>query len=334
MDYILLVVGLVTLIGGGELLVRGSTQIALKANIPPLVIGLTVVAFGTSSPELFISINSVFDGSPDLAMGNVIGSNICNLGLVLGITALLSPIKVMRSSIRIDWPIAMFSSFALLFIIIDGDLHILEGICFLLLLSGYVFFRIKKARSSFLTESAVPIEGIEEGAKKNNLTKSILFFVMGCIGLYFGSDWLVQGAKNIAESFGVSQRIIGITLMAIGTSLPELVTSSVAAYRKETDLALGNLLGSNIFNILMILGVTSIITPIHISNDFRFSSAIYDFTLGAKDWTMELLRYDIVWMVIITLITLPFLINKRRVQRYEGGILLGVYFIYITYLFL
>lgn len=308
----LLIFGLVVLIGGGDILVRGASNIALRFKISPLVIGLTIVAFGTSSPELFISIQSALKGSPDMTMGNVIGSNICNLALVLGLTAIFSPININSSSIRIDWPMAMGSSFLLYILVLENYLERREGILFVFILIGYIFYLIKKSREVNKNAAIEPnAEDTPEEARLKNkhLTRDILFIFIGCLCLYFGSEWFVGSAKDIFLKMGVSERVIGILVLAIGTSLPELVTAIVAALKKNTDLAIGNLMGSNIFNVLSILGITSIIQDIHVS------AAI----MG-----------DMFWMLGVTLILLPLMVFKRRLGRLQGSILLSIYF-YYTY---
>jgi len=311
-DIFLLIFGLIVLIGGGDVLVRGASNIALRFKISPLVIGLTIVAFGTSSPELFISVQSALKGSPDMTMGNVIGSNICNLALVLGLTAVFSPININSSSIRIDWPMAMGSSFLLYILVLENYLERKEGVLFVFILLGYIFYLIKKSRDASKKEEALTqTEEIDVKSKTNNwhLSKDLLFILLGCLGLYFGSEWFVGSAKDIFLKMGVSERVIGIMVLAIGTSLPELVTAIVAALKKNTDLAIGNLMGSNIFNVLSILGITSIIKDIHVS------TAI----MG-----------DMFWMLGVTLVLLPLMVFKRRLGRLQGGILLSIYF-YYTY---
>jgi cation:H+ antiporter len=301
--------GLVILILGGELLVRGATSIALKAKISPLVVGLTIVAFGTSAPELLISVKAALAGSPDMTMGNVVGSNICNLALVLGLTALISPIRVNSDSIKIDWPVAMGSSLLLYFVlkVMDPSLGWIEGIVFLSLLFLYTFYIIRKSRRE---TKAQMVKDDELPKASNSPVKDILYILIGCVGLYFGADWFVGGARELALDLGVSERVIGITVLAIGTSLPELVTAVVASIKGETDLAVGNLIGSNIFNILSILGITSLITPIEVSS--------------------EIINYDLIAMIIVTMLVLPLMIYKRRMGKLSGGILLLVY-VYYTY---
>ena len=293
------------LILGGDFLVKGSTNLALRLRISPLVVGLTIVAFGTSSPELFVSINAVISGSPDLTMGNVIGSNICNLALVLGVTAIIRPIQVNSDSIKIDWPMTMGSSVLLYFLVREGLLKSFEGVIFILLLIGYTAFVIVKSRKENRTASFDEKRELSGRNGKKYLYKDIVFIVIGCVGLFYGSDWFVEGGKGLAQLLGVSERVIGITVLALGTSLPELVTASIASFKNQTDLALGNLMGSNIFNILSILGITSIIKEIEVSD--------------------IILNTDMFWMLGITLLILPMMVHKREVGRYEGLVLLLVY---------
>lgn len=309
LDILLLIVGLFVLILGGDFLVRGASSIALRAHISPLVVGLTIVAFGTSAPELLISINAALDGSPDMTMGNVVGSNICNLALVLGVTALIGTIPVKADSIKIDWPVTMGSSL-LLYFIVKGDRAVIdtwEGIVFIVLLILYTFFIIRKSRKETKALRALQ-EEFDLPEESNKLWKDILFIVLGCAGLFYGADWFVGGAKSLAEVLGVSERVIGITVLALGTSLPELVTAVVASVKKETDLALGNLMGSNIFNVLSILGITSIIQDIHVSE--------------------QIIDEDMVVMLGITLIILPMMLYKRKMGVFSGLILLGIYLVY------
>lgn len=308
----LLIIGLVVLIFGGELLVRGATRLALKLKISPLVVGLTIVAFGTSAPELFISLKSALAGSPDIAIGNVVGSNICNLTLILGLTAVITPIPVGRNSIRIDWPMAMGGSFLAYLWMMDGIVGTIEGIILVLMLAAYTFFIIRKSRNetndAINANLEIDIDPEINSANTKRTVIDILLVVAGCVGLYFGSDWFVFGAIELAGFLGVSERVIGLTVVAIGTSLPEMVTSVMASLRKQIDVALGNLIGSNIFNIFSILGITSIVQNIPVS--------------------AEILSSDMIWMIAITILILPMMISKKNIQRFEGMILFLVYGIY------
>lgn len=314
-NILLLIAGLVVLIFGGELLVRGASSLALKIKISPLVVGLTIVAFGTSAPELFISVKSAMAGSPDIAIGNVVGSNICNLTLILGLTAIITPMPVGRNSIRIDWPVAMGGCLLLYLWMSDGLIELYEGIIFISLLIIYTVFIIRKSRK----ETNDAIEAIDEklgididpkinSDNTKRTVKDILLVIGGCVGLYFGSDWFVIGAIDLAGYLGVSERIIGLTVVAVGTSLPEMVTSVMASIKKQIDVALGNLIGSNIFNIFSILGITSLIQNIEVSE--------------------MIISTDMIWLLAITFIILPMMISKKNIQRFEGIILFLVYGVY------
>ena len=304
----ILVIGLIILIVGGDYLVRGSSSIALRLHLSPLVVGLTIVAFGTSAPELVISVQSALKGSPDIAMGNVIGSNICNLALVLGLTSVISPVKVQSNSIRIDWPMTMGASILLYIMIREGYLQGIEGMIMVVVLSIYLFFIIRQSRKNILASKAESEDEIPDAPPKQ-MWKDLVFILLGCVGLYYGSEWFVGSAKGLALSLGVEERVVGLTVVALGTSLPELATAAVASYKGQTDLALGNLMGSNIFNILSILGITSIIKDIHVHE--------------------IILNKDIIWMLLITLMILPLMIIRREVGRVDGLILLIVYAVYI-----
>ncbi|CAN5448302.1 calcium/sodium antiporter [soil metagenome] len=310
LTFLAIFAGLFILIIGGNLLVKGASKIALRFSISPLVIGVTIVAFGTSAPELLISIKSALAGSPDLAMGNVVGSNICNLGLVLGLMAVIYPVNVHKDSIKIDWPMTMGSSLLLYFLVQEGVVSSYEGIFFLVILIVYTFFIIRRSRKvNFAKALEDQLPEVEDKAPSTILIDLILI-LMGCVGLYYGADWFVGGAQQLALLLGVNERVIGITVLAIGTSLPELVTAVVAAYKRQTDIAIGNLMGSNIFNILSILGITSIIKEIAVNE--------------------MIIQVDIVWMLGFTLIIFPFMLYKRKIGRIEGLFLLAAYG-YYTY---
>ncbi len=312
-NLIFLFAGLFILILGGDFLVKGSSNIALRLRLSPLVVGLTIVAFGTSSPELLVSVNAALSGSPDLTMGNVIGSNICNLALVLGVTAIIRPIIVQSDSIKIDWPMTMGSSILLYFLVREGLLKSYEGLIFIGLLIGYTAFVIIKSRKENAKMAFSERRKLQTNGTWKHLTRDIVFILLGGLGLYYGSDWFVEGAKALALYFGVSERVIGITVLALGTSLPELVTASIASLKNQTDLAIGNLMGSNIFNILSILGITSLIKEIQVSD--------------------VILDIDMIWMLGITLLILPMMVYKREVGRLEGLVLLLIY-AYYTYMVL
>lgn len=306
---VLLIIGLIVIIVGGDYLVKGSSSIALRLHLSPLVVGLTIVAFGTSAPELLISIQSALKGSPDIAMGNVVGSNICNLALVLGLTAVINPVKVKTNSIKIDWPMTMGSSLLLYLIVREGSIVAYEGILFIVILLLYLFFIIRQSRKNIKATNKILNKDEIPDTPAKQIWKDIVFILIGCVGLYFGSEWFVNSAKDLALNLGVEERVVGLTIVALGTSLPELTTAAVASYKGHTDLAIGNLMGSNIFNILSILGITSIIheIPVHI----------------------DILNKDIIWMLLVTLIILPLMITRREVGRVDGFILMAVYVIYV-----
>lgn len=308
----LLVLGLVFLVIGGDFLVRGASNLAYSMQLSPLVVGLTIVAFGTSAPELLVSLQAALNGSPDISMGNVIGSNICNLTLVLGATAVFYPIVVHENSIKIDWPVAMGSSLLLYFFISnDHEIQRFEGVIFMLILIIYTYFLIEMSRRETLERMAEKHEEVPE-IVGSAVIKEVGFLALGGAMLYFGSEWFVGGAKSIAQEFGVSDAIIGLTVIAIGTSLPELVTSIIAAYQKNTDLAVGNLLGSNIFNILSILGLTSIVKDIPVNP--------------------QLVKEDMWIMMGIVLLVLILMLFGRKLGRFSGLVLLATYASYLTYL--
>ena len=306
----LLIAGLFVLIIGGDFLVRGASSLALRIHISPLVVGLTIVAFGTSAPELLISLKAALTGSPDMAMGNVVGSNICNLALVLGVTVLIGPVRVNADSIQIDWPVTMASSLLLFFWVKDYALSFYEGLFFVAALATYTFFIVRKSRKKLKADIAMEAELDVPDAPSKSIWKDLGAIALGAVGLYFGAEWFVDGAKELAAFLGVSQRVIGITVVALGTSLPELVTAIVASFKRETDLALGNLLGSNIFNVLSILGITSIVKEIQVNYVIQ--------------------HVDMLWMLGITLLILPLMLYQRKLGRTEGIILLLIY-VYYTY---
>ncbi|MTI32012.1 calcium/sodium antiporter [Xanthovirga aplysinae] len=315
LNLLILLAGLVTLVTGGDVLVRGASRLAIKLHISPLVVGLTIVAFGTSAPELLISVRSALEGSPDLAMGNVVGSNICNLALVLGIAALVNPVLVNKNSIKIDWPVTIGSSILLFLFAKNREFEQFEGAIVFTFLITYIIFIIRKSRKENAALNPEIAGEVKEksGGRSSGITKDLLLILAGCLGLFYGSEWFVGAAQNMARQIGVSERVIGITVVALGTSLPELVTAAIASYKKESDLALGNLLGSNIFNIMSILGITSMITPIQVNP--------------------KILRVDMPWMIGITLLVFPMMLYKRKIGRINGAMLLIVY-CYYTYMVL
>lgn len=311
MTYLFLILGLVTLILGGDLLVRGATTIALRAKISPLVIGMTVVSFGTSAPELLVSLKSVLNGHPDVATGGIIGSNISNIGLVLGITLLIFPIKVNRDSLIIDWPMMLISTLLFFFLAKDGAINRNEGIAFIFILIIFLFWLIYRSRKKGKKlASEMELEEIAT-SKKNLVFKDISFIILGILGLYFGAEWLINSVVSIAKNFEISEKLVSITVVAFGTSVPELTTSVVAAFKKETDISIGNLIGSNIFNILAILGITGIIHPIAISDSIN--------------------EFDNYFLLGITVILFPLMYFGKKMTYRSALILLSIYVIYIYF---
>lgn len=303
MIYLFLCLGLLILLGGGKFLVDGASSLALKFGLSQGFIGLTIVAFGTSAPELLVSLNAALDGKSDIAIGNVIGSNIANISLVLGISATLFPIKINSSVFKVDYIVLIFSSLIFYILSLNGNISRLEGfvlLFILILINIYFFFKLGKATAGDLEGDLIlPLP----------IWKSLFFLCLGIFGLYYGADLFVESAVGIASIFGVSERIIGITVIAIGTSLPEMATSVIAAVNKKTDIAVGNIIGSNIMNILAIIGVTAAISPIPVSEGF--------------------LNQDFYWMLGLTIVLFPILKSGDRVSRIEGMFLFVAYFTYI-----
>lgn len=276
-----------------------------------MVIGLTVVSFATSAPELLVSLQAALNGFSDIALGNVIGSNIANIGLVLGITAIISPLAIDRGFIKLNWPVMMVLSVGLYFILKSGAIiSRSEGIGLFLVLFVYLWILIRKAKNERETK---PVEdSIDEGLSKASNFKIIVWLLIGGVALYAGSEFLVSGAVSLAEGFGVSERVIAVTMIAVGTSIPELAASVIAALKKEKAISLGNLIGSNIFNISSVLGVTAIIQPITVKSP-------------------EVLTNDIFWMIgfASVLIPLAFLPKRFELYRKKGIVLFVAYAIFI-----
>lgn len=310
-NWVQLIVGLVLLIVAGEFLVRASTKLAVYMKVSSIVIGLTIVSFGTSFPELVVSVNASLDGHPDIALGNVIGSNIANIALVLGLTALIFPIVVRRSAVIVDWLLMM--AISLVFIGFAWDLEIArwEGA---ILFSGIVIYNVWIIRASRKQKKA-EIEEVETDFDKGtaDLIRTLALLLVSLVGLIFGADLLVDGAVGVAKSFEIEERIIAITVIAFGTSAPELATSLIAVYRKEMGISLGNLIGSNIFNILGILGITSLINPIEVNASIK--------------------SFDFIFFLGIPLLLFPFLLIQLKVTRLQGFLLLACYLLYILLLF-
>lgn len=307
MDVLLLFLGLGTLVIGGELLVRGAIGFSKTMKISPLVIGMTIVAFGTSAPELIVSLTSALHGNPGIAVGNVVGSNIANIALVLGVTVLIFPIIAERQSKVVDLPMMIFVTFLLFFYMQDGMIELYEGISMVVIIVIFTYMLIRNARKK-------KEEINEDSGPTPPFWMSAFRLSAGLAGLYFGADWFVDGAVGIANYFlgdnPEKDTIIGVTIVAFGTSAPELVTSTVAAYRKQTDISLGNLIGSNIFNILVVLGITSIAKPIPV--------------------TPETMGFDMYWVIGVALLLVVILAFGSKIGRGKGVILVLTYIAYIS----
>jgi cation:H+ antiporter len=308
MNFLLIISGLIFLILGGNWLLKSAVALSLKLEIPKIVIGMTVVSFATSAPELIVSINAALNGSSDLALGNVIGSNIANLGLVLGITLLLGTMEVQKSFYKTDWPIMMIAS-ALLYFFLANDKVITQNEGFILFsfLIVFLIYLLRFQKTAIVDEMPEDDEPLPK-------FKIALFFALGGLGLWGGSELLIKGATTLAKDFGVTERVIGITIVSIGTSVPELAASIIAIIKKEKAISLGNLIGSNIFNLLAVLGITSIITPVSLVDE-------------------RLLTSDLFWMLGISFIILPLVFLPKRYQLNwkHGSLLLIGYFVFIYY---
>lgn len=315
MMYLWLILGLATLVVGGEFLVRGAVGIAKKFHISTLVIGMTVVSFGTSAPELMVSLNAAAEGHSAIAVGNVIGSNIANLALVLGLTVLIFPIVVDRNSKVIDWPFMMFASLLFYFFVIDFTIERWEGAVLFAFLVAFTVFLVWNSRKATKKEIAAQVdEEDDEIAKvKDNSLLSTGFLILGLVALYFGAEWLLEGAVGIATSFGMEERVIAVTIVAFGTSVPELVTSAVAAFRQQTDISVGNLIGSNIFNIMAVVGLTATVQPMELVGEDR-----------------NLVSFDMWWVLAIAAVLLPIMLIGKKIGRFKGALLLGSYIVYIV----
>ncbi len=318
LTFTLFILGLVLLIIGAELLVRGASQIATLIGISPLVIGLTVVAYGTSAPELAVGVHSAYVGQPDIAVGSVVGSNIFNILFILGISALITPLIVQQQLIKIDVPLMIVVSVLAWILSLDGIINLTDGIILFLILIAYTIFSIQQSRkeSKMIQEEYEKEFGIKKIKSKHSIIIQILLIIAGGAFLVLGSNWLVKGAVDIATFYGVSELVISLTVVAAGTSLPEVATSIVAAIKGEKDIAVGNVVGSNIFNILSVLGLTSIVAP----NGIRVSPAA--------------LNFDIPIMTAVAVACLPIFFTANKISRWEGALFFGYYFAYLLYLFL
>lgn len=308
-DSLMIVAGLALLILGGNWLLKSAVGLSLQLSIPKIVIGMTVVSFATSAPELIVSIKAALEGSADIALGNVVGSNIANLGLVLGVTVLLGNITVRKSFYTTDWPVMIIASLLfILFISLDGQLVFWEGLVMVISLFAFLIYLLR------FQKQAVEDELPEDDAQLP-LYQIVLYLGIGATALWGGSELLITGAKNLALAFGVSERVIGLTIVSVGTSIPELAASIIAIVKKEKAISVGNLIGSNIFNLLGVLGITAMVLPILVEDQ-------------------GLITNDIWWMLGISILILPLVLMPKRFQLSwrEGVILLVSYglFVWLT----
>lgn len=301
MDYLYILIGLVGLFFGGEALVRGSVNIARRMSISPLIIGLTVVGFGTSTPELLVSVQAALKGVPDIAVGNIIGSNIANILLIVGLTSLVWPIRAKADTLRHDSAFMIASAVLLVPLFALGEIGRTAGLALLAGLAFYLIWTFLKSRQNMAED--------ESGAVQSSIFVSLLWVAFGLSALLFGAQFLVDGAVSVARDFGVSESFIGLTIVAVGTSLPELATSLIAAFRRQSDIAIGNVIGSNIFNVLGILGATALIAPISIAGRF--------------------LTFDLPIMIAVSLLFVGLLLTRPQISRGLGALMLLGYAVYV-----
>lgn len=308
MDYLIFVIGLILLVYSGKYLVQSGVSIAKHFNVPTMVIGVTVIAFGTSAPELLVSVKAALSNSPEIAFGNVVGSNISNIGLVLAITAILIPIPVNKNILRLDWPVMMLASVLLYFFTLNNILGFFESLILFVLLLAYLYYSVYQSKK---ISKKVDTDDKEEKPQYSMLI-SVVLIIVSSLGLAFGANLLVESAVSIATVWGVSERVISITIVAFGTSVPELTASIIAAMKKQTDISIGNIVGSNIFNIMAVLGITGMIQDIHIDH--------------------VAFAFDIIWMMFISILLFFFIYPFKTVylNRVEGILLFLSYVIYMT----
>lgn len=312
MNFIYIIIGFVLLVLGGNWLLKSAIGLSLKFNISKIIVGLTVVSFATSAPEMIVSVKSALAGYSDIALGNVVGSNIANIGLVLGVVLLINAIQLENSFLKADWPITMITTILLfVFLVIDGVLSRVEGFVFLGVLIVYLLYLIK---TNAKIEEDEELQNNMKSAGKLSYQMIFLYLLIGGFGLWLGSELLVNGAVNLAENLGVSERIIAITVVSVGTSIPELASSIIASVKKESAISIGNIIGSNIFNILSVLGITVIIKPI-------------------EKIDVRILEQDIYWMLgfVFVLLPLAFLPKRNSLSFKEGVLLLLMYSIFVYY---
>ena len=310
MSFLLLIVGFFFLIKGADLFVDGSASIARKFNVPAMVIGLTIVAMGTSAPEAAVSITSSLAGQNDMSVANVIGSNFFNILIVLGVSSIIATLPVQKDTIKKDGPFLLFVSALLLVFGIDLNISRVEGLILLAVFAYFLVNTVKNAKKSSISEDEVAITMDVEIDENASMPKTILLGVIGVVGIVIGGDMVVNSATDIATSFGMSANLVGLTIVAFGTSLPEFVTSVVAIKKGETEIAIGNVIGSNIFNILLVLGLATTIKPITIS----FIALI-----------------DTIFMVAITVLLYLFMKKENCLVKKQGIVLVAIYVAYMAY---
>ncbi len=313
-DIFLIVVGLVALVVGAEWLVRGSAKLAVRIGVSPLVVGLTIVAFGTSSPELFVCLKFNLAGDANAALGNLVGSNICNIGLVLGLSALIRPLDIKAQLLVRDMPILFIVTAGVIAFLWDGALEVWEGGVLVLGVVIYTVYSFRESRAEKNPEVLEEFESEygEHGSGKNKGIAGMAGLILvGLVGLYFGAQWLVDGAVGMAERLNVPSAFISLTVIAFGTSLPELATSIVATIRRQGDIISGNAIGSCIFNLLLVLGATAMVKRMVIT---------------------EIEPVDLAVMMGMVVLVVPLMLTRRRLGRFEGGLLLAVYLGYTVYL--
>ena len=317
---LLLAVGFAFLVKGADFFVEGSSSIAKKLKVPPIIIGLTIVATGTSLPETAVSVTASLVQNNELAVSNVVGSNIFNLMFVIGVCSILTPIMVQKATVVRDIPLSLGCALFLLVLGISGlgdktgmTLGHADGVIFLIVFAGYIFTMVRSAMKARAAGQKVEIEGVEEcdNMKELSYGKSILFLIVGAAAIAFGGDLTVDTASRIAIELGMSQTLVGLTIVSIGTSLPELVTSVVAARKNEVDMAVGNAVGSNIFNILMVLGISSAISPVALIRENII---------------------DIVLLMVFSVMVWIFAGTRKKIERKEGIIMVVVYLVYCAYI--
>ena len=319
MSIFYIVIGLSLLVLGGEFLVRSSVALSFKFNISKMVIGLTVVSFATSAPELLVSLQAALDGYPAISLGNVIGSNIANIGLVLGITAILGPLFVDKDFYRLHWP-AMAAISLLLYVFLrnDNQLSFTEGSILLLSIVAFLVVLIRKAKKASLSgEEVEESDEVDDSLSVATPFKIVIWLLIGALSLYFGSELLVKGAVALATKMGVSERIIAVTMIAVGTSVPELAASIIAVMKQEKSISIGNLIGSNIFNIGSVLGITAMIKAIPVEN-------------------AEILTNDIFWMLGFAFVLIPItlLFKRNEINRFKGFLIFGAYLFFVVTTFI